>query len=173
MFPKKGTCPSSAYKEPCFKPSFGMRWHLGERHCHIQEAATSPSWSQARVGKAAVFSGNCKCDRKSPLGKCSSQKKLMPNHKCTCQDRFLLPICLSSLPQPSYGRAKTVSMRRREEAEQEDVEGANLSSSSTAGLTCIDSPEQEEGRSLLFAELISHWTDGPGCSLEEMRYSVT
>lgn len=133
--------------------------HLGWSDIWGKDTATFrklwPSlWSQGRVGKAAVFSGNCKCDRKSPWDKCSSQKKLMPNHKCTCQDRFFIAH-LSLFPTSSTSAQQWKGQGgiygRREEAEQEDEKGANCSSSSTAGLICISSPEQEEGRSLLFA----------------------
>lgn len=34
---------------------------------------------------------------KSPSGKRYAQKKVMPNPKCSCQDRLLLRICLFSL----------------------------------------------------------------------------
>ena len=152
MFPKKGTCPSSAYKEPFFKPSFGMRWHLGERHCHIQEAVTSIVKS-GEGRQAAVFRGNCKCRHKSPWGKCSSQKKLMPNHNALAKIDFYCPFV--SFPYILYLSPAMEGPRQylwKEGGSRAGrCKGANCSSSSTAGPSCINTLEQEQGRSLLFA----------------------
>ena len=74
-----------------------MSWHLEERHYHIQEAADIPTVKsgEGKQEQSSVETANV--HRKSPLGKCYAQKKVMPSHKCTCQDRLLLPIFLFSL----------------------------------------------------------------------------
>lgn len=64
--------------------------------------------------------------------------------QCTCQDRFLLPVCLFSLhplPQPSYGRAKTVSMEG----------GRKQSRKMPQALTAVPPPQQASSASTVLS----------------------